>query len=129
MDVTPVTPNSLGTTLALASASLIGQLLESHADGLSALAGGGQASATPIAAMISRFTTVATIADSAILTKNPPGTSMVVINAGAESMDVYPDAGSAINGGSANAPVALAAGKTAVFYTTIAGTWYMLLSA
>ena len=101
----------------------------SSADGLTAHAGGGQGSATAITTMMARFTTVATTADSAILPVGAAGMAITVINAGANSMNVFPDTGSTINGGSANAAVALAAGKTAVFFTTLAGAWHMMLSA
>jgi hypothetical protein len=80
--------------------------------------------------MVNRFTTVATIADSSILPKQLiPGAEITVINAGAASMNVFPDSGSTINGGGANAAVAVAAGKTATFYTTLVGAWHMQLSA
>jgi len=44
-------------------------------------------------------------------------------------MDVYPDVGSQINNAGANVIFALAAGKTAIFFTTAAGTWHSILSA
>ena len=102
---------------------------QSYADGLTAHAGGGQGSALQIATMISRFTTVATTADSSILPVGVAGMTITVINAGANSMNVFPDSGSTINGGSANAAYALAAGKTAVFFTTLAGAWHAMVSA
>lgn len=102
---------------------------QSYADGLTAHAGGGQGSATPITTMLSRFTTVATTGDSAILPTSVAGMSIVVINAGASTMAIFPDTGSTINGGSANASVNIAAGKTGTFYTTLAGAWHLMLSA
>ena len=101
----------------------------SSTDGLTAHAGGGQGSATALVSMLNRVTTVATNADSVILPTGVAGMNIVVINAGANSLNVFPDTGSMINGGSANAAVALAAGKTATFYTTLAGAWHMMLSA
>lgn len=102
---------------------------QSYADALVAHAGGGQGSALPIVTMISRFTTVATTGDSAILPTGVAGMSITIINAGANSMNVFPDVGSTINGGAANAAYALAAGKTAQIVTTLAGAWHALLSA
>lgn len=102
---------------------------QSYADGLTAHAGGGQGSATPITTMITRFTTVATGGDSAILPTGVAGMSIAVINAGAATLAVFPDTGSTINGGSANASVNVATGKTATFFTTLAGAWHMMLSA
>ena len=102
---------------------------QSYADGLTAHAGGGQGSALPITTMISRFTTVATTGDSAILPIGVAGMSITIINASANSMNIFPDVGSTINAGAANVAYALAAGKTAQFVTTIAGAWHALLSA
>jgi hypothetical protein len=98
----------------------------SYTDALTARAGGGQGLATPITTMMSRFTTVATAGDSAILPTGVPGMNIVVINASATSMNVFPDTGSAINALAANAAFALAAGKTATFVTTVAGTWHSI---
>ena len=102
---------------------------QSYTDGLTAHAGGGQGSAVAVTTMISRFTTVATTADSAILPTGIAGMSVTIINAGANAMAIFPDVGSTINGGAANASVTLNAGKTATFVTTLAGAWHMLLSA
>ncbi len=102
---------------------------QSFKDALTARAGGGQGSATAIATMISRFTTVATVADSAILPTGVGGMGITVINAGANSMNVFPDTGSTINGGGANAAFALPAGKSAQFLTTVPGAWHAILSA
>ena len=101
---------------------------QSYTDGLTAHAGGGQGSAVAITTMISRFTTVATAADSAILPTGVAGMSVTVINAGANAMSVFPDTGSQINAGGANVSVSIPAGKTANFVTTLAGAWHMLLS-
>jgi hypothetical protein len=103
-------------------------------DGLAAHAGGGQASAAPIALPASgtaRFTTVATAGDSAILPSAPGGAyqpEVTVINAGAASMNVFPPVGSQINNAGANVAFAVAAGKTATFYS-ISGVWHAQLSA
>jgi hypothetical protein len=102
---------------------------QSYADGLTAHAGGGQGSAWLITTMISRFTVVASAGDSAILPTSVAGMSITIINASANSMNVFPDTGSTINGSAANASYALAAGKTAQFVTTLAGAWHALLSA
>lgn len=103
------------------------------ADGLVAKAGGGQGPATAIPAGLSgtyRFTTVATAGDSSILPSPPSqGSSAVtVINAGAASMNVFPPVGSQINNAGANVAFAVAAGKTASFYS-IGGVWHAILSA
>jgi hypothetical protein len=74
--------------------------------------------------MISRFTTVAVAGDSTTLPVGVPGMNLTVINASAISMNVFPDTGSTINALTANTAFALAAGKTAVFVTTLAGAWH-----
>ncbi|SRR6266478_6671621 len=129
MDTTPQTPDTLGTIGSVKNLIVTNQLFQSTAEGLTAHAGGGQALATPINAMCARFTTVATLHDSSILPVSTPGLEITVINAGAASMDVYPDVGSQINNAGANVIFALAAGKTAIFFTTAAGTWHSILSA
>jgi hypothetical protein len=96
----------------------------SYADGLTAHAGGGQNLAPIINTMISRFTTVATAGDSTTLPVGVPGMNLIVINASATSMNVFPDTGSIINALGTNAAFALAAGKTATFVTTVAGAWH-----
>jgi hypothetical protein len=101
-------------------------------DGLTATAGGGQATAAPLSSGVHRFSTVATAADSCRL---PPaasgavGVEVNVINAGAASLNVFPAPGDTINALAANAAFALPAGKTCKFLSTGAGRWYSLLSA
>jgi hypothetical protein len=106
-------------------------LLEVPAEGLTAHSGGGQALATAIPALLNRFTTVATAADSAVLpaSQGITGASITVINAGAASMQVYGSGTDTINGVAYGTGVALPAGKTASFFTTVAGAWHMQLSA
>lgn len=136
---TPTTPNYTGQTVteATVNAAIVnagnvvisGQEFQSVQEGLTAHAGGGQGSATPITAMVARFTTVATIADSAILPVAVAGLEITVINAASNSMNVFPDVGSTINALGANAAFALAGGKTVTFFTTKAGAWHGILSA
>jgi hypothetical protein len=101
----------------------------SFQNGLTALAGGGQTGATLISRTTTRFTTVATTADSALLPAAAAGLSYTVINAGAASMNVYPAVGDAINAGSVNAAFAVANAKSAVFNCAVNGIWNAILSA
>jgi hypothetical protein len=109
----------------------------SSLDGMTAHAGGGQGSATPITAMISRFTTVATAADSSVLPvttnvlpSSGAGISLLVANAAAaNSMNVFPASGEQINALGNNTAFALAAGKNATFFATKPGQWHAILSA
>jgi len=100
-------------------------------DGLTALAGGGQDGATAILAPRARFTTVASGGDSAILpAAGGDGQTIIVINDGASSMDVYPqDNGDQIDKAGANTAVAVANAKRRLFTTTSLGVWSSLLGA
>ena len=102
----------------------------SSVDNLTAHAGGGQASALALTAMLNRVTTVATGGDSVRLPASAAGMQIVVVNAAAaNSMNVFPATGEQINALGANAAFAEAAGKTATFYCATAGQWHALLSA
>lgn len=98
-------------------------------NGITAKAGGGQGSATPLPAMINRITVVATIADSVLLPAAVPGLQLMVVNAAANSANVFPNGTDAINALGASAAFALAAAKVCEFYCTNAGQWHTLLSA
>jgi hypothetical protein len=104
-------------------------MLESTTDGLTALAGGGQAGATPVTSVINRFSTVATNGDSGLLPASVAGAAITVINSGAASLNVFPATGETINALSANSAFAIASGKTATFYCAVAGKWHAVLSA
>ncbi len=91
-------------------------LIPTVVDGLTATASGTQATSQLITASVSRFTTVTTTADGATLPAAPALLErFTIINAGANSMNVFPAVGDAINALSANAAYALAAGKTVQF--------------
>lgn len=85
---------------------------------LVALAGGANSAATPtLDGDINVISTAATAADSVRLpTAQSPGSTVVVRNNGAASANVFPPAGGTINGAAADAAVAVANGKTTVFY-------------
>lgn len=105
-------------------------VLESTADAMTAFAGGGQASGTPLLNVVNRFTTVATAGDSAKLPAALPGLKIVVINSDStDSMNVFPATGETINALSANSAFAVAAGKTAMFVCPVAGKWFVILTA
>lgn len=107
-----------------------GLATQSVQDGLTAKAGGGQGGGPTINRMINRVTTVATAADSTTLPASAKGLTITMVNAAAaNSMNVFPAVGDAINALGANAAFALAAGKTATFFCTAAGQWHSILSA
>jgi hypothetical protein len=124
MDVMPQTPNMQGTIENVKNLIITNQLFQSTSEGLTAHAGGLQPLATPINSMCARFTTCATIGDSSILPTAVPGLEITVINAGATSMNVFPDVGSQINTAGVNVALALPAGHSAIFFTTAAGAWH-----
>lgn len=100
-------------------------------NGITALAGGGQANAVVVSKPVTRVTTVGTAADSV---KLPPAVAgcapVVVVNAAAaNSMNVFPSTGDAINALAANAAFAMAANKTAIFFCAVNGVWNSILTA
>jgi hypothetical protein len=111
----------------------------SFQNGLTALAGGGQAGATPITRTYSRFTVVASTGDSAVLPTASPLLEYTVKNAAANSMNVYPNpipnqgvyapAADQINTAGGNVPFALASGKMATFICMVNGFWDVDLTA
>jgi hypothetical protein len=105
--------------------------LTSAANGLTALAGGGQANAAVLTAQVNRVTTVATAADSVKLPPAKPGQwPLVVINAAAaNSMNVFPSSGDAINAVAADGAFAVAANKTVLFFCAVAGIWNAITTA
>ena len=96
----------------------------SSEDNLTAHAGGGQNAAYPINSGIARFTTVATAADSAILPPSTVGLQVIVINSGANSMQVYGLGADVINGVASGTGVAQAAGSISVYTCSLVGYWY-----
>ena len=103
---------------------------QSTQDSLTAKAGGGQLAGPTINRMLNRITTVATAGDSVTLPASARGLSITVVNAAsANSMNVFPFTGDAVNALGANTAFALAAGKTATFYCTAVGQWHSILSA
>ncbi len=96
-------------------------------DNLTATAGGGQTNGLPLTS-INRFTTVANANESATLPPSQPGMSVVVINdAAANAMNIFPVLGDKIDTGAANAAKSLIAGNGTgtplVFYATAVGQW------
>lgn len=97
--------------------------------GITALAGGTQAG-TPLQNAFNRVTTVATAGDSVLLPPAAPGMQCIVVNAAAaNSMNVFPSVGDAINAIAANGAFAMAANKTALFTCITAGVWNSILTA
>ncbi len=96
---------------------------------ITAFAGGGQTNATALPAAVNRVTTVATSADSVMLPTAKAGLQIFVKNTSANSLNVFPASGDAINALSANAAYALATVKAAYFVCAVDGTWDTILTA
>lgn len=97
---------------------------------VTASTGSTQATGVPVTAAITRVTTVGTAGDALTLPVAVPGVSLVVINAAAaNSMDVFPAVGDAINALAANAALAVAANKTVLLVCAVAGTWNAIVTA
>ena len=83
-----------------------------------------------VTAAVTRVTTVGTAGDSLRLPPSVPGVSLVIVNAAAaNSMDVFPAVGDAINALSANAALAVAANKTVLLVCAVAGIWNAIVTA
>jgi hypothetical protein len=96
----------------------------SSQNGIVAFATGGQTNATNLTNHFNRVTTVATIADSVKLPPAVFGTLPVyVVNATANSMNVFPQTGDAINLLSANTAFAQAAGIARMYICFVTGNW------
>lgn len=109
-------------------------------EAITATASGSITTSYQLTAGISRVSTVASSGDGVKLPSiSQPGLTstnvngslvMVLINAGANSMNVFPQLSTeTINAGSAGAAYAVAAGKTATCYVGTSAKWYCSVSA
>jgi len=99
-------------------------IFESFADNLTATAGGGQTNAFQIATEISRFTTVATIGDSAQLPPATAGLTLMVINHGAQRMQLYGTGTDTIDDQAAGTGVTQMVNSVVILACTTPGKWY-----
>lgn len=99
------------------------------ATGITAFAGGGQASATALTKTVNNVTTVGTAADSVKLPTSAAGLIVWVVNSTATSMQVFGAGTDTINDVATATGVAQAAGKSATYVCPVAGKWYRVLSA
>lgn len=86
--------------------------------GLTASATQTQAAGTALTAAVNLVATCATAGNALTLPVAARGDEVIVHNGGAASANVFPPVGGSINGGTANAALALAAGKAAVYKYT-----------
>lgn len=105
-------------------------MLTSFQGTITALAGGGFSSATPVLnAAFNEITVVATGGDSVALPSAQVGLAITVTNGGANSANIFPQPLDIINAQGAGASIALAAAATADFVCTKAGVWKRYTSA
>lgn len=97
--------------------------LESLQDNITAKAGGG-AGGFQITTQTSRITTVATAADSVVLPPSTPGLELLVINHGANAMQVFGNAGDQIDDQAATAGVSQMANSLVIYTCTSVGNYY-----
>lgn len=104
--------------------TMTGLLTESAADALTAHAGGGQGSALALTKEVNRITTVATAGDSVKLPASAAGLSIILINSGANSMQVYGNGTDTINGVASATGVAQMNNSIVLYSCSVAGSWF-----
>ena len=96
--------------------------------GITAYAGGGQASATPLVGTVNTVATAAAASASVRLTSCVSGRQQTVANLGANAIQVFGSGSNTINGVAAATGVSQAVGKIATYTCTGGGNWTRLLS-
>ena len=81
---------------------------------------------TPLTTRINHVSTVANANDVVTLQAAAAGIDVVVINAGANTLQVFPASGDDIDDGATNASTTVAAGAVARFFAADATSWYKL---
>jgi hypothetical protein len=94
------------------------------ADNLTATAGGTQAAALALTAQVNRVTTVANAADSVLLPASAPGLWVVVVNSGANAMQVFGKGTDTIDGVATATGVSQSAGFAVMYTCVTAGAWF-----
>jgi hypothetical protein len=102
----------------------IGFTIESSADNLTAHAGGTQAAALPLLNEINRITTVASPADSVVLPKSVAGMTVMVINHGANAMQVFGLGTDTIDDVATATGVSQMPNSVVIYICATAGAWY-----
>ena len=121
--VTSAIQTQIDAKAATAAPTFTGHIKKSAANGITAYAGGGQGSATQIAADINEVATVATGGDSVKLPAAVAGMEIMIANHGANALDVFPASGDYINEAAVDTAVSIAADATVVCYCYVADYW------
>lgn len=99
-------------------------IYETALDSITAFAGGGQTNATQLTTQTSRVTTVATAGDSVRLPPSAPGLELIVINHGANAMQVYGAGTDTINDVATATGVSQMVNSTVIYTCVSTGAWY-----
>lgn len=128
-----ITPKALPATFPNGIAATAGTFLAlSTSSGLTAHASGGQTNALLLTSQLNVVTTVANANDSLKLPVTAAATStagstvgrfVVVVNTTVTSLQVYGSGTDTINAVATGTGVAVAGGKTAIFFNNAVGTW------
>lgn len=98
-------------------------ILHSQTGSITAHAGGGQGSATALTTEVNVVATVASANDSVKLPTAAAGLQILVFNAGANAVDVYPATGGAIDALGTNNPYSVAATASRLFVGVSSTAW------
>lgn len=98
--------------------------LEAAGDNITAHAGGGQSAAFPITTQTARITTVATAGDSVALPPSTPGLEVLVVNHGANAMQVFGLGSDQIDDQAAASGVSQMANSMVIYTCATVGNWY-----
>ncbi len=104
--------------------ALAGLLYELAQDTITARAGGGQALATQLTAQTSRISVVATAGDSVKLPASAPGLELLIINHGANPMQVFGAGTDTIDDVATATGVSQMQNSLVIYTCTTAGAWY-----
>lgn len=96
--------------------------------GLTAFAGGGQGGALQLTSQVSRIATVATAGDSVKLPPALIGSWVVVVNKGANPMQVFGAGTDTINGIATATGISQGINTNAMYVCTVAGNWEVPLT-
>lgn len=99
-------------------------ILESSQDNITATAGGGQANAFQITSQTARVSTVATLGDSIQLPPSAPGLELLIINHGANAMQVFGNGTDVVDDQGATTGVSQMANSLVIYSCATAGKWY-----
>jgi hypothetical protein len=108
----------------IAAIYLSGFFYESATDGITAHAGGLQTNAVALTTEVNRVSIVATAGDSVALPPSVAGLTIMVINAAANSMQVFGTSPDTINGVATGTGVTQMGNSVCFYACSAAGAWY-----